>query len=145
MKVLKFGGTSMANAASIRKVAHIINSDPSARYIVVSAPGKRESSDVKVTDLLYECIDERDRSGVCDAALAKVISRFGDIIEGLGLELDLTPEFNVIRDQINGGAGKDYASSRGEFLSGIVTAKLLGARFVDAGDVIRFEIGRAHV
>lgn len=140
MKVLKFGGTSMANAASIRKVAHIINSDPSARYIVVSAPGKRESSDVKVTDLLYECIDERDRAGVCDAALAKVISRFSDIIEGLGLELDLTPEFNVIRDQINGGAGKDYASSRGEFLSGIVTAKLLGARFVDAGDVIRFDM-----
>ncbi len=140
MKVLKFGGTSMANAASISKVAEIINSDDRARFIVVSAPGKREPGDIKVTDLLYECIEARDREGVCDAALEKIIRRFDEIIKGLDIKLDLTPEFNVIRDQINGGAGRDYASSRGEFLSGIVAAKLLNARFVDAGDIIRFDM-----
>lgn len=140
MKVLKFGGTSMANAEAIRKVADIIQSDPKATYIVVSAPGKREDADAKVTDLLYECITARNRDGVCDAALDKVIVRFEEIVKGLGLALDLTPEFNVIRDQINSGAGRDYAASRGEFLSAIVMAKLLGARFVDAGDIIRFDM-----
>ena len=140
MKVLKFGGTSMANAASIKKVAEIIESDPRAKYVVVSAPGKREKTDVKVTDLLYECIAVRDRDGLCDAALEKVEKRFSDIIEGLEIDLDLTPEFHVIRDKINGGAGRDYASSRGEYLSAIVMAKYLNARFVDAGDVIRFDM-----
>lgn len=140
MKVLKFGGTSMANADSISRVKDIIDSDSEAHFIVVSAPGKRESGDTKVTDLMYECIAERDRAGVCDKVLDKVISRFDDIIKGLGLNLDLSPEFNVIRNQINGGAGSDYASSRGEFLSAIVTAKLIGARFVDAGDIIRFDM-----
>ena len=57
MKVLKFGGTSMANASSIRKVAEIIEKDADARFIVVSAPGKREPSDIKVTDLLLDCIE----------------------------------------------------------------------------------------
>ncbi len=140
MKVLKFGGTSMANASSIRKVAEIIEKDADARFIVVSAPGKREPSDIKVTDLLLDCIEERNRAGVCDAALEKVVKRFDEIINGLSISLDLTPEFNVIRDKINGGAGVDYAASRGEFLSGIVTAKFLGMRFIDAGDVIRFDM-----
>ena len=140
MKVLKFGGTSMANAKSIKQVADIINADKHAKYIVVSAPGKRESSDVKVTDLLYECIEVRNREGLCDWALEKVIRRIDEIISGLKIDLDLTPEFNVIRDRINGGAGSDYASSRGEFLSGIVMAKYLNARFIDAGDVIRFNM-----
>ena len=105
MKVLKFGGTSMANASSIRKVAEIIEKDADARFIVVSAPGKREPSDIKVTDLLLDCIEERNRAGVCDAALEKVVKRFDEIINGLSISLDLTPEFNVIRDKINGGAG----------------------------------------
>ncbi len=130
----------MANAPSIRRVADIVESDDKAQFIVVSAPGKREVADVKVTDLLYSCYETRNRDGLCDAALEQVIRRFDEIVSGLGLTLDLTPEFNVIRDQINGGAGRDYASSRGEFLSGIVAAKLLGARFVDAGDVIRFDM-----
>lgn len=140
MKVLKFGGTSMANAASIRRVADIVNADPQAKYVVVSAPGKREAADVKVTDLLYECIEVRNRDGLCDAALEKIIRRFDDIVRGLQLDLDLTPEFNVIRDKINGGAGSEYAASRGEFLAGIVMAKLLGVKFVDAGDIIRFDM-----
>lgn len=140
MKVLKFGGTSMANAASIRQVASIVKSDPRARYVVVSAPGKRETSDTKVTDLLYDCIAVRDKDGVCDVALEKVRERFREIIDGLGISLDLTAEFNVIRDKINGGAGRDYASSRGEYLSAIVMAKFLDAQFVEAGEIIRFDM-----
>ena len=140
MKVLKFGGTSMANAASIRRVADIITGDARAKYIVVSAPGRRDGSDEKVTDLLYDCISERNNTGLCDAALEKVAERFRGIIKGLNIELDLTPELNIIREQINGGADADYASSRGEFLSAIVTARLIGARFVDAGDIVRFDM-----
>ena len=140
MKVLKFGGTSMANAVAIKKVADIVTGDARAKYIVVSAPGRRDSSDEKVTDLLYDCIAERNEKGICDLALERVAERFRGIISGLNLELDLTPEFNIIREQINGGADADYASSRGEFLSAIVTASLIGAKFIDAGDIVRFDM-----
>lgn len=54
IKVCKFGGTSMADGMTMRRVKDIFESDPERRYIVVSAPGKRFSGDIKVTDLLYE-------------------------------------------------------------------------------------------
>ena len=62
-KALKFGGTSMANAKSIMQVKEIILSDPEADYIVVSAPGKREPSDIKVTDLLIKFYNEITKEG----------------------------------------------------------------------------------
>ena len=56
-KVLKFGGTSLADAKHFKQVAEIIKSDPERRYIVASAPGKRMAGDTKVTDLLYQCYE----------------------------------------------------------------------------------------
>ena len=55
---VKFGGTSLASAAQIRKAAEIIHSDPARRFVVASAPGKRTKDDIKVTDLLYRCYNE---------------------------------------------------------------------------------------
>ena len=57
MKVAKFGGTSMANAACITKVKNVVLADNDIHYVVVSAPGKREKTDTKITDLLYKCND----------------------------------------------------------------------------------------
>ena len=54
-KVVKFGGSSLANSDQFRKVGEIIRSEDSRRYVVPSAPGKRFSEDTKVTDLLYAC------------------------------------------------------------------------------------------
>ena len=56
-KVVKFGGSSLADAGQFRKVGDIIRSDDARVYVVPSAPGKRRSSDIKVTDLLYECYE----------------------------------------------------------------------------------------
>ena len=56
-KVVKFGGSSLANAEQFQKVGDIIRSDESRRYVVPSAPGKRFDDDIKVTDMLYGCYD----------------------------------------------------------------------------------------
>ena len=57
-KVVKFGGSSLADAKQFRKVADIIHADPERKYVVPSAPGKRFKEDTKVTDMLYRCYDE---------------------------------------------------------------------------------------
>lgn len=138
MKVLKFGGTSMANADSIRQVGNIVASDSLARFVVVSAPGKRAPGDEKVTDLLYNCYKVRAAGGDLAEAFRKVEKRFTDIVEGLGCTIDLKPYFEQIIYDMEGGANEDYAASRGEYLSAVVTAAYLGYEFVDAKDIVKF-------
>lgn len=143
MKVLKFGGTSMANANSIHKVADIVKSNALNRFVVVSAPGKREKNDVKVTDLLYNCYHVRQKCDDCDAAFALVEKRFRDIAEDLGIaaadaQFDLDARLKEIKNNIDGGASCDYVASRGEYLSAYIMARYLNMPFVDAKDVICF-------
>ena len=57
LKVVKFGGSSLADANQFKKVAEIIKAEPERRYVVPSAPGKRHKNDTKVTDMLYTCYD----------------------------------------------------------------------------------------
>ena len=140
MKVLKFGGTSMANADSIKQVASIIQADKQNRFVVVSAPGKREKSDIKVTDLLYKCYDEKQQTGKCDKALALVKKRFDYIISGLDISLDMSAQFTQIKNDINMGASKDYVALRGEYLSAIVTAGYLNLPFIDAAELVKFDM-----
>ncbi len=143
MKVMKFGGTSMSSADTISKVADIVTSSPEARFVVVSAPGKRDSSDVKVTDLLYRCYDERRKSDDIDEAFEPIANRFYRIAEDLGLlgksGFDLKGELEKIRSDIDGGASVDYVASRGEYLSAYITAALLRRPFVDAAEIVRFD------
>lgn len=138
LKVLKFGGTSLADAEHFRAAAEIIKSEPERRYIVASAPGKRFSTDVKITDLLYECYDlanaEKDISDVFD----QICGRFRDIITDLGLEMDLTDVFEKIRLSLLHNSGRDYIASRGEYLNAMILAKYLGFDFIDAKKVIFF-------
>ncbi len=143
MKVMKFGGTSMSSADTISRVAEIVESSPDARFVVVSAPGKRDRADVKVTDLLYKCYAERRNSDNVDEAFAPIANRFLRISEELGLlgksGFCLDGELEKIRLDIDGGASADYVASRGEYLSAYITAALLRRPFVDAAEIVRFD------
>ncbi len=138
MKVCKFGGTSMANAETIKKVADIILQEADRKYIVVSAPGKRNKADVKVTDALYACYNQQKNNGNCDESFEVILSRFNDIIEGLDIDLDLSEDFATIKQGIENSTTADFAASRGEYLSAKVLAKMLGFEFVDTQSLIKF-------
>lgn len=137
-KVVKFGGSSLADANQFVKVANIIKADPARRYVVPSAPGKRSPKDIKVTDMLYACYEVAARGQDFLPMFADIEKRYTDIINDLGLSLDLTKEFETIKMSFRARAGRDYAASRGEYLNGIILANYLGFTFIDAADVIYF-------
>ena len=137
-KVVKFGGSSLASAEQFRKVGEIIKADPTRKYVVPSAPGKRFKDDTKVTDMLYACYDLAEQDKDFSDALAKIAARYQEIIDGLGLELSLEEEFCLIEKNFKEKAGKNYAASRGEYLNGIIMADYLGFTFIDAATVIKF-------
>lgn len=137
-KVVKFGGSSLASAEQFKKVGDIIRKDPSRRYVVPSAPGKRFSDDTKVTDMLYSCYAAAVKEKKFTELLDKIKERYQEIIDGLGLDFSLDEDFDIIRVNFSKKIGRDYAASRGEYLNGKVMAAYLGFEFVDAAEVIRF-------
>lgn len=138
-KVVKFGGSSLADANQFRKVADIIKSDDKRRYVVPSAPGKRFSDDIKVTDMLYKCC-ELAGSGIDFSDDFQIIKdRYNGIISDLGVDISLDADFDIIVNEMKARPAKDYAASRGEYLNGKVLAAYLGFNFVDAADVIVFD------
>ena len=139
LKVCKFGGTSMASADTIRKVRDIVFADKSRRYVVVSAPGKRDKNDVKITDALYACNEEALKTGSCKRAFAPIRKRFEEIAEELGLKLNVSEILDRTEKEICEKKSADFAASRGEYLSAIITAEFLGFEFIDAAEVIRFD------
>ncbi len=138
LKVLKFGGSSLADAEHFRMVAEIVKSDPNRRYVVASAPGKRFSSDIKVTDMLYDCYeaaaDEKDITEFFEA----IKERYESIIRELGLNLDLSDSYEKIKHAFLHDSGRDYFASRGEYLNAKILAEYLGYHFVDARKCIFF-------
>lgn len=141
VKVVKFGGSSLADAEHFRQVAKIVKSDMTRRYVVPSAPGKRSKDDTKVTDMLYGCyelIKAREPREVIDAAYAKICERYNGIIAELGLTFDISGELEYVKNAMLHASGRDYAASRGEYLNGLILAKYLGFSFIDAESVIFF-------
>ncbi len=138
-KVVKFGGSSLASAEQFQKVGKIIRADKDRRYVVPSAPGKRFKDDIKVTDMLYGCYDLAEAGKNFQKELKAIKARYQEIIDGLGLDLSLEKEFDVIEKDFKAKAGSNYAASRGEFLNGIIMAKYLGYEFIDAATVIFFD------
>ncbi len=138
VKVCKFGGTSLADANQFRKVQAIIEADPQRRFVVPSAPGRRTSSDPKVTDLLYLCQEHVVKGVRFDDVFALLADRYGQIIEELKLDFDLGPHLQKIHREIAGGATPDHAASRGEYLSGLILAKLLNYEFIDPAEMVFF-------
>ncbi len=139
MKVCKFGGTSMANAECIKRVRDIVLGDDAIKCVVVSAPGKRESGDTKVTDLLYACYDKVNGGENPDVAFKPIEDRFDSIISDLKLDVDFSGRYREIKTALRNGASRDYAASRGEFLSALVLAELIGWPCVDAKDFVCFD------
>lgn len=142
--VAKFGGSSLADANQFEKVKNIIESNPERRFIVPSAPGKRNSNDYKVTDLLYLC-SAHVQQGIPFDDVFKIISeRFKGIVKDLSLRyshmknLNINKYLKTIKNEISIGISQDYTASRGEFLNGIILSALLGFEFIDASDVIFF-------
>lgn len=139
VKVVKFGGSSLASAEQFEKVGEIIRADETRRYVVPSAPGKRNAKDTKVTDMLYACYDLAEQDQEFRIPLAKIRDRYDSIINGLNLKMSLDEEFKTIAQNFKQKAGRDYAASRGEYLNGLIMARFIGYRFIDAAEVIRFD------
>lgn len=139
IKVVKFGGSSLASAEQFAKVGQIVGADRERRYVVPSAPGKRNAKDTKVTDMLYACYELVEADEDFRVPLMKIKDRYDTIINGLHLKLSLEEEFKKVAEDFKNKAGVDYAASRGEYLNGIIMADYLGYTFLDAAEVIFFQ------
>lgn len=139
IKVVKFGGSSLADAEHFKQVAKIIKSDDARKYVVPSAPGKRNSSDTKVTDMLYKCYDMIRNNENIDEQFKKIADRYNGIIAELGLNFDISGELDYVKNSMLHHSGRDYAASRGEYLNSLILAKYIGYDFVDAENVIFFK------
>ncbi|MBX2850177.1 MAG: aspartate kinase [Phycisphaeraceae bacterium] len=141
-KVAKFGGTSLASAPQIRKMQAIVQADDDRRFVVPSAPGKRDGKDTKITDLLYLCHDLASKGLKFDDAWDPICERFKQIVSELGLSLDLEPILAeaeaTIAEHGKRGLLADYAASRGEAINGRIIAELLQCDFVDPTELIFF-------
>lgn len=138
IKVCKFGGSSVADAGQFLKIKNIVKSDKSRKFVVVSAVGKANKDDHKITDLLY-VLYSHVKYGVDYESIMKIVEdKYNAIKNELGLSVDLEAEFNEIRKNLNKHCDVDYVVSRGEYLSAKLMADYLGGIFVDAKDVIFF-------
>ena len=140
LKVTKFGGSSMADAGQYRKIRDIIESDDGRRIVVVSAAGKRNSKDHKITDLLYLCHAHTQYGVDCDRIFEMITSRYLEIRDELGLKLDLEPEFAALKKRLDAKAiTQDELVSRGEYFSAKLMAAFLDFQFVDATEWVKFK------
>jgi aspartate kinase len=139
IKVAKFGGSSLADADQFKKVQSIIESDPDRRYIVPSAPGKRNNTDRKITDLLYLCHSHVQQKVPFDDVFKIITERYLQIVKALGLSFDLQPRLDDVKNRISSGASADYTASRGEYLTGLIMSQLLGYYFIDPSEIIFFD------
>lgn len=134
-KVVKFGGSSLADANQFKKVYEIVKADEERRYVVPSAPGKRFDGDAKVTDLLYQAYYAKDKKEF-NKVFQEIKERYQEIIDGLKLKISLDDDFKEIEEAFTHQIGEDYAASRGEYLNGKLLACYLEFDFIDAKDVI---------
>lgn len=135
MIVAKFGGSSLANAEQIKKVKDIV-SGSSRDFIVVSAPGRRNDKDFKITDVLYLCYEHVKSSIDFKIVFSLIKERYIELVRDLKVDIDINSYLLEIEDKIINGATKDYIASRGEYLNGLIISKYLGYSFVDPKDLI---------
>ena len=139
VKVLKFGGSSVADAAQIKKMRSIVEADPERRYVVVSAPGKRYSGDSKITDLLIMLKAVIDNNIPYEPLMAPIKERYMTIANDLGIDVDLDAEFALIRKNIENNCSGNYIVSRGEYLSARLLSAYLGYDFIDTESLVLFD------
>ena len=138
-KVVKFGGSSLADANQFQKVKNIIQADSSRRIVVVSALGKRNKSDHKITDLLF-LTGAHLKYGVDAKSVFNIVKeRYFEVKKDLNLSIDLGKEFEIIESKFSSNIDEEYLVSRGEYLAAKLMASYLGFTFVDAEDLIFFD------
>ena len=141
MKVVKFGGSSMADAGQYRKVRDILMADPERKVVVVSAAGKRFSGDHKLTDLLYLCYAHIQYGVDCSTIFDAIASRYIDIRDELGLALPIEVDLELLKHRIDAKEiSQEELVSRGEYLSAKLMADYLGFQFIDAADWVKFNM-----
>ncbi|MBQ8621768.1 MAG: aspartate kinase [Oscillospiraceae bacterium] len=141
LKVTKFGGSSMADAGQYQKVRDIVLADRERRVVVVSAAGKRDKHDHKITDLLYLCHAHTQYGVDCDRIYEMITSRYLEIRDQLGIRLNLEPEFAALKQRLDAkSVTQDELVSRGEYFSAKLMAAYLGFQFIDAADWIKFNM-----
>ena len=138
LKIVKFGGSSCADAKQFAKVKRIVQSDPARRIVVVSAPGKRFKDDHKITDLLYLCAAHIKYGVACDDIFGMIRGRYSDIARDCALDVDLSGEFDALWERMQSGISADELASRGEYFSAKLMAAYLGFDFLDAALWIKF-------
>ncbi len=138
IKVVKFGGSSLASAAQFKKVKNIIESDNDRIFIVASACGKSDNEDHKVTDLLYLCHAHIKYGVPYDDLFNMIYNKYMDIKKQLNLKIDLEKEFNIIKSLMDKDISLDFLVSRGEYLTAKCLAEYLNGQFIDASEVIEF-------
>lgn len=137
--VAKFGGSSLADSEQFKKVKRIVDLDANRRYIVPSAPGKRDRDDHKVTNLLYMCHQLASHGLGFEEVYSIIEKRFQEICRDLGAKMDIALHLEEIKGEIQKGASQDFVASRGEYLNALVLADFLGYEFVDAKDIFCFD------
>ena len=140
LKVLKFGGSSMADARQFEKVKSIVQADPARRVVIVSAAGKRFSDDHKLTDLLYLCHAHLKYGVSCDNVFDMIRSRYMENRDDLGLQTDLETEFDALRRKMDKGISQDELVSRGEYFAAQLMADYLGYDFLDSELWLKFNL-----
>jgi len=131
--VVKFGGSSLADAGQFQKVKAIIQADQRRKIVVVSAPGKRHPDDQKITDLLYRCHKLAAANGDFSEPLGIIRQRFAEIAAGLALDSPVPPALDELRERLAAGCDADFAASRGEYCCALLMAAYLGAEMIDPG------------
>lgn len=138
VKIVKFGGSSVADATQFKKVKAIIESDPTRQFVVVSAAGRKNKEDNKITDLLYLCHAHIKYNIDCSHIFHMIEERFTGIAKELGLKYNIKKELDLLRSQLDRNIDLDYLVSRGEYMTALLMAEYLDYEFVDAKDLIFF-------
>ncbi len=136
--VTKFGGSSLSCAKQFKKVRDIVLADPMRKIVVVSALGKRDANDSKITDLLYILHAHLKYSVPYEDVWKIIYDRYVEVRDDLKLDYKIEDELDLIAGQLDKNIPQDYLVSRGEFLAAKLMSRYLGYEFLDAKDVIEF-------
>ena len=146
LKVAKFGGSSVATGECFEMVKNILDADPSRAVVIVSAPGKRFSSDIKVTDLLYLLRAHIKYNAPYDELIDKIRTRYQEICDYCKIENVISEDFEKFAASLNKKTSVDYIASRGEYFCARLMAEYLGYTFVDSADWLVFDYnGKANL
>lgn len=141
MKIIvsKFGGSSLGDSNTFKKVFQIVKADENRKFIVASAPGKANASDSKITDLLYLSYDLASNKINYSEILDSINMKYREIVNNLDITFDIDSALSNLDKDLREGKSREYIASRGEFINAQILANFLGYEFVDAKNLILFD------